>query len=353
MAIHIKEVSLTRKATVLATLCAFIFALAVGFLLLFFIGIEPVPAARVLFIGAFGSWRGLTDTLTLAIPLLLAGLGVAIAFKIGFWNIGAEGQIYMGGFAAAWVALAIGGALPRFVLIPLLIVAGFLAGALWGVIPALLKNRWRVNEVIATLMLNYVAILWIEYQVFGPMNAGFGMPFSAILPRPAWFARLFGTRLHEGMFLAIAAAIAVYILLKYTSLGLKIRIVGSNPGVARNVGISPERLIVITLIIGGGLAGLAGMSEIVGVQRRLLSLFSPGFGFTAIGVALLGKLHPAGIVLAAFFFGGLMRGARMLQTRMGVPVAVADIFLALVILFLVGGTLLARYRLVWRRGGNV
>lgn len=350
--LRVKEIALTRKATALATFAAFLFALFTGLLLLFFLGVELRPASRILFFSAFGSWRGLTETLTLAIPLLLAGLGVVIAFKVGFWNIGAEGQIYMGGFATAWVALAVSPALPRALLIPLLVAAGFLAGALWGAIPVLLKNRWRVNEVIATLMLNYIAILWVEYQVFGPMNAGFGMPFSAILPRPAWLARLFGTRLHEGIYLAIAAAIVVYIILKYTPLGFKIRTVGANPRAARNVGISPERVMVIALLIGGGLAGIAGMSEISGVQRRLLSLFSPGFGFTAIGVALLGKLHPAGVVISALFFGGLMRGARALQAGMGVPVAVVDIFLALVIFFLIGGTLLARYRLAWDKKGE-
>jgi simple sugar transport system permease protein len=206
-----------------------------------------------------------------------------------------------------------------------------------------------VNEVIATILLNYIAVLWVSFQVHGPMNEGFGMPFSASLPREAWLERLFGTRLHEGIYIAAIAAIAVYILLKYTSLGFKIRAVGANPRAARNCGISPEKFVVIALIIGGGLAGIAGMSEIAGVQRRLLDLFSPGFGFTAIGVALLGKLHPAGVVVSAFFFGALMRGARALQTGMGVPVAVVNIFLALIIFFLIGGVLLARYRLVWEK----
>ncbi|HAZ30340.1 TPA: ABC transporter permease [Candidatus Acetothermia bacterium] len=350
--LRVREVPLTRKATALATFVALVFAILAGLLLLFVMGVEVQQASRLLFFGGFGSWRGLSETLTLAIPLLLAGLGVAIAFKVGFWNIGAEGQIYVGGFAAAWVALTLGAAVPRVLLIPLLVAAGFFAGALWGAIPVLLRNRWRVNEVIATLMLNYVAILWVEYQVHGPMNEGFGMPFSAILPRPAWLARLFGTRLHEGVYLAIAAAIVVYLILKYTPLGFKIRAVGANPRTARTVGISPERVMLMAMLIGGGLAGVAGMSEIAGVQRRLLSLFSPGFGFTAIGVALLGKLHPAGVVVSAVFFGGLLRGGRALQAGMGVPVAVVDIFLALVIFLLVGGALLARYRLTWDKRGE-
>ncbi len=347
--LRIREISLSRRATVLATLLALIGALTAGFLLLLVVGVELGPAVRIMFTGALGSFRGLTDTLTLAIPLLLAGLGVAIAFKVGFWNIGAEGQIFMGGFAAAWVALALGDGLPAVIFIPLLITAGFAGGALWGVIPTLLKIRWKVNEVISTLLLNYIAILWVNYQVHGPLNEGFGMPFSAILPREAWLGRLFGTRLHEGIYIAVIAAIAVYILLKYTGLGFKIRAVGANPCAARNCGISPAKFMVIALIIGGGLAGIAGMSEITGVQRRLLDLFSPGFGFTAIGVALLGKLHPAGVVVSAFFFGALMRGARALQAGMGVPVAIVDIFLALVIFFLIGGVLLARYRPVWEK----
>lgn len=356
--LRFREVTLSRRATVLATLLALIGAFTAGFLLLLVIGVELGPAARIMFTGALGSFRGITDTVTLAIPLLLAGLGVAIAFKVGFWNIGAEGQIYVGGFAAAWVALALGDVLPSILFIPLLVAVGFASGALWAVIPALLKIRWQVNEVISTILLNYIAILWVSYQVHGPMNDGFGMPFSAILPREAWLERLFGgLRLHQGVYIALIAAIAVYVLLKYTSLGFKIRAVGANPRTARNCGISPAKCIFIALLIGGGLAGIAGMSEVAGVQRRLLDFFSPGFGFTAIGVALLGKLHPVGVVVSAFFFGALMRGARALQAGMGVPVAVADIFLALVILFLIGGVLLARYRPVWRRDevkcGNV
>lgn len=345
--LRFREVSLSPRATALATLLALLAAIAAGALLLFITGVELRPAAQIMFTGALGSFRGLADTLTLAIPLLLAGLGVAIAFKAGFWNIGAEGQIFMGGFAVAWVALTLGDGLPSIIFVPLLIAAGFAAGALWGLIPALLKIRWKVHEVISTILLNHIAILWVNFVVHGPLNDGFGMPFSPILPRAAWLDRFLGTRLHEGVFIAVIAAIAIYILLKYTSLGFKLRLVGANPRAARNCGISPATIIVIAMIIGGGLAGIAGMSEITGVQRRLLDGLSPGFGFTAIGVAMLGKLHPAGVVVSAFFFGALMRGSRALQTGMGVPIAIVDIFVAIVIIFLVGGVLLARHRPVW------
>jgi simple sugar transport system permease protein len=313
-------------------------ALLVGMIPLILTGNNPVRAYMALFQGAFGSKHGLTETLVKAIPLILTGLAVSFPLRAGFWNIGAEGQLYLGAIAATWVALTLGH-LTSFILLPLVILSGFLAGAIWGLIPAFLKIRFQVNEIILTLMMNYIAVNGSNYLVYGPLKdpQGANFPITAIFSESAWLPRLPGTRLHAGIILAFTMAGVLYLILSKTRLGYEIKVVGANPRVALYGGISLMTITLIVMMIGGGLAGLAGVGEVAGLQHRLRKDISPGYGYTAIPIALLGKGHPIGVTIAALLFGALFVGGSHMQQTTKVPVALISIIQALVVLFVVAG----------------
>ncbi len=301
-------------------------------------GNNPVRAYLALFQGAFGSLYGLTETLVKAIPLILTGLAVSFPLRAGFWNIGAEGQLYLGAIAATWVALTFGH-LASFILLPLVILSGFLAGALWGLIPAFLKIRLQVNEILLTLMMNYIAVNGSNYLVYGPLKdpQGANFPITATFSEAAWLPRLPGTRLHAGIILAFTMTGVLYLILSKTRLGYEIKVVGANPRVALYGGISLMTVTLIVMAIGGGLAGLAGVGEVAGLQHRLRKDISPGYGYTAIPIALLGKGHPIGVTIAALLFGALFVGGSHMQQTTKVPVALISIIQALVVLFVVAG----------------
>jgi simple sugar transport system permease protein len=305
-----------------------------------------------MFLGAFGSKYSLSETMVKAIPLMLCGLGVSIAFRMLFWNIGAEGQLAVGGIAAAGVALFGAERLPAAVLLPAMLVAGFAAGALWGLVPALLKAFIRVNEIITTLMMNYIAILWVEYLFYGPWKdpAGYGFPGTAQFPETAWLPRLPGTRLHLGLAFAIVAAIFIWLVLGRTKWGYEIRVIGENPRAATYAGISLMRNIILVMVLSGGLAGLAGMAEVSGIAHRLQKGLTVGYGYTAIIVAWLGKLNPWGVLLVAILLAGLLVGGDQIQITMQLPAAVALILQGAILFFMLGGELFTRYRLrlEWR-----
>ncbi len=324
-------------------------ALCAGALLLLARGVNPLIAYAAMVSGALGSGYGLSETAVKATPLLLCGLAVSLPLKAGLWNIGAEGQLHMGTFAAAWVALTLGH-YPSFLLLPLLITAGFLAGAFWGMIPGFLRAKWDLNEILVSLMLNYIAINWVNYLVYGPLKdpQGFNFPLSPPFSPSAWLPRLPTTRLHAGILLALGMASLISLFLQKTRLGYEIKVTGANPQTARYGGISLMKVILVVMALGGGVAGLAGVGEVAGVQRRLRKDISAGYGYTAIPVALLGKLHPWGVVMASFLFGVLFVGGSHMQQVTGVPVALVSIIQALIVLFVVGGDTLARYRFRFR-----
>lgn len=325
-------------------------ALLVGAVLLRWTGANPWSLYRRMALAAFGSAYGWSDTTVKATPLILAGLGVSVAFRARLWNIGAEGQLYLGAFMAAGVALGwLPPATPMALMLTAMAVAGFLGGALWGLIPGLLKARLNVNEIITTLMLNYVAVLWNNYFVYGPWSErGFGMspqfPKSAWLPRLADFARELpafrGLTTHLGILLGVVLAVVLWIVWRRTKWGFEINVIGDNPRAAHYAGINLPRNIALVLAISGGLAGLAGMCEVAGVVHRLQERFSPGYGFTAIIIAWLAKLNPLAIVLVAYLFGGLLVGADEIQ-----PAGIAQLLQGVILFMVVGGELLLRYRL--------
>jgi simple sugar transport system permease protein len=327
-----------RFPKILVSLLIVLLALAAGMVPLMLTGNNPIVAYKALFQGAFGSKHAITETVVKAIPFILGGLAVALPLQARFWNIGVEGQLYFGAVATTWIALTFD-RFPAFVLLPLVILSGFFAGALWGLIPAFFKTRFRVNEIILTLMMNYIAINASNYLVYGPLKdpKGFNFPVTAVFPEAAWLPRLSGTRLHAGLILALAMVLIVYIILSKTRLGYEIRVVGANPRAAFYGGIPLVKVILVVMFIAGGIAGLAGVGEAAGLQHRLRKDISPGYGYTAVPIALLGKGHPFGIIISALLFGALFVGGSNMQQTTKVPVALVSIIQALVVLFVVAG----------------
>jgi general nucleoside transport system permease protein len=328
-------------------------AIGIGLLLgaipLWCMDTHPWEAYQEMVRGAFGSVYSLSETLVKATPLLLAGLGVGLAFRAGFWNIGAEGQLYMGAMGGTWVALTYPG-MPAPLLQPLMIVAGCSAGAVWGLIPAVLRVRWRVNEVITTLMCNYIAILWVDFLVYGPWKdpRAFGFPFTPPLPQTARLPSLLGERVHLGLLLGLLAAIGLDVLLKRMRLGYEIRIIGLSPGAARYAGMNLTRTTLLVMAMNGGLAALAGVCEVAGIQGQLKHGLSPGYGYTAIIVAWLAGLDPWATIVVSVLLGGLLVGSDMLQIAMNLPVAVAYLLQGLILFAVLGVEFLIGYRVVWK-----
>ena len=306
--------------------------LAVGVLLIGLAGGDPLAAYSALWDGAFGGTRQLTETALKAIPLLLIGLGLSVAFRARVWNIGAEGQFFAGALGGSVVALY-GAGLPAAVLVPALLLAGLAGGALWALIPALLRVKRGLSEIFTTLMLNYLAVLLVEYMARGPLRDPNGfLPQSARFVREARLPGLFGTRVHVGALLALLLIPLVALLVWRTPLGFRLRAIGANRSVARFAGIDVNAGIVFALLFSGALAGLAGIIEVSAVHGRLKSGISADYGFTAILVALLGRLHPVGVLLAALFFAALTIGASSMHTQTGLPVALANAIQAVVVL---------------------
>ncbi|MAU12964.1 MAG: ABC transporter permease [Anaerolineaceae bacterium] len=329
----------------LTILGAVLVALAFGALLLLIVGVNPIEAYRLMFVGAFGSEFATVDTLVKASPLLLTGLGVSLALRANIWNIGAEGQLVMGGFAAAGVALFWSEWLPEPLLLPAVILAGFVGGALWGLIPALLKIFGGVNEIVSTLMLNYVAVLWVEYLFFDAWRdpRGFGFPGTAEFPRAAWLPRLTG-QLHIGIIFGLIIAALIWFLLNRTTIGYEIRVQGKSPLSARYAGINVMRNLMLVMFLSGGIAGLAGMGEVAGISHRMQNGLAVGYGFTALIVAFLGRLSPPGVIVAAVFVAGLSVGSEQLQLSMNLPASFALILQGAVLLCIAAGDLFLRYR---------
>ena len=327
----------TGTVLVLVTLIA---ALAVA-LVLFAIGAGPLQTYKTILTGPLSDLFGVTEVLVRAVPLLLVGLGIAISFRSGILNIGAEGQIQMGVIASTAVALAMPG-LPKLYLLPMVLVAGALAGAIWGGIAGWLKARLQVNEILSTVMLNYIAAQVYTFLLRGPMldpselETGSGTPQSMRLPRAAFLDHLIpGTRLHTGLILAVILAILVYVLLWKTTLGYRMRAAGAGAKAARYAGIGVEKYLVIAMLFAGGFAGLAGAVEVTGVHHRAIEGISSGYGFAGIVVALFGALHPGGIVPSAVFFGVLLIGADMTQRSAAVPANMVLVLQGVIILSIV------------------
>lgn len=321
---------------ILPSLLALGGALAVGAIIIILAGRDPAVAFGALLQGAFGGADSLSEVGVKTCPLLLAGLAIAVSFQAGVWNIGAEGQLLMGALGMTIVGTRVAGLPPWLGLTSGLLLAAMM-GAVWAGIAAQLKLRRNVNEVISTVMLNFVAAGVVSYLVQGPLReAGGRYPQTDPILPALWMPRLVPPhRLHLGLLVALLIAVAVQVLLYRTVAGYEVRAAGLNADAARLAGIDVSRCLLGALLLSGALAGLAGGIEVSAVTRRLYERFSPGWGYTAIAVGLLGRLSPTGVVLAAFLFGALDAGSNAMQRVAGVSSVLVSIIQATVILFLV------------------
>lgn len=320
-------------------------AFVMGGVILQILGFAPIKTYSILFSGTFSSFNSAAEVLVKTTPLILTGLSFAYAAKAGLVNIGAEGQLYAGGITAT-LAAANFPELPVFIHLPMALAAGFTGGALWGFLAGWLKVKFRANEIITTVMLNYIAILLVSSCVTGPMKNPQGlMPESAPVAATAMLKRILpGTRLHPGFFLALCALFIFHILIWRTKTGFEIRITGANRHAALAAGISTTRPALLAMVLAGGMAGLAGCIEILAVQGRLIQMFSPGYGYDGIAVALAGMNTPTGIGLAALLFGILRTGGNKMQLLGQVPVSVIDILKGLIVIAVILGAAVRKIR---------
>ncbi|RCJ30573.1 sugar ABC transporter permease [Nostoc minutum NIES-26] len=320
---------------ILSPLIAVVSALLVGAILILLAGANPIAAYTALFQESLSTYFGFGNTLTKMTPLLFTSLGVLVALRAGQFNIGGEGQIYLGALGSTLIGLYVQG-LPALIHIPLTLLAGFIFGAVWGWIPGYLKAVRGVNEVITTLLLNYIAINLVSYLVQNPLKAPAApSPYSPLIAKSAQLPIILPESLaHAGILLALIAAGILWVLLVRSPLGYQISAVGFNPIAARYAGISVERTIMLVMALAGGLAGLAGASEVMGLKYRLFEQVSPGYGFDAIAIAFLSRGSVFGVVLTSLFFAALRSGANVMQRSAGVPVTVVYAIQGLTVLFI-------------------
>lgn len=349
-----KKLDFERIISAFLPLLATLAALAVGAVMLILLGASPLQAYAAMVEGAFASTNSLADTIVRATPLLMVGLGICISFRGGVLNIGGEGQLVMGAIGATVVGLSLPEA-PAILVIFLAMLAGFIAGAIWGGIPGVLKAYFNVNEILSTIMMNAIAVQFMNYLLRDPLldpdqfNAASKIPQTARLSQAFDLPRLIPTRLHLGAIIAVVLAILVYLFLWRTTIGYRIRAVGLNPAASLYAGIKIKRYMILSLLLSGAFAGLGGAIQILGVHHRMFTDgsamgFTGSAGFNGIVVALFGKLHPLGTIPASFLFGALLVGANKLQRVMQVPSAFIIALNGLVVVFVVSSEYWSRRR---------
>jgi len=343
---------ISRLIDALLPVIATMAALAVGALMLVLLRVNPAEAYKALWDGAFGSTNAFAETLVKATPLLLVALGICISFRGDVINIGGEGQMIVGAILATWVGLTFTG-LPGWLVIILAMLGGFLGGAIWGGIPGVLKAYFRVNEILSTVMMNAIAVQLMNFLLRGPMIDPSQAKLASKIPQTARLLEIFRlprlapTRLHLGALIAVVLAILVYILLWRTTLGYRIRAVGQNPHASRYAGIKVQRYVVLALLLSGAFSGLAGATQVYGVNYRMItdgsaSGFTGSAGFNGIVAALFGQLHPILAIPASVLFGALLVGANKMQRMVQVPSALVIALNGLVVVFVVSSE-------IWRK----
>ena len=337
----VKRDEISKGKSVTIRIASVILALLVFSIVIILMSKNPIDVYASMLKGAFGSPYSIRETIKLAIPLCIAGLGIAVAFKMHFWNIGAEGQIIMGAFAASVFALKFG-TLPRPILLLIMMVAGIIGGSVWALIPAVFKARWGTNETIVTLMMNYIAIKWIVFLQHGPLKDPNAMGFAKIanFSENAILPEIF--EVHIGWIIAIVLVLFIFIFMNYTKKGYEISVLGESEKTALYSGVNIKRTIIISILLSGGLCGLVGMIQASGISNTLADNIGGGVGYTAIIVAWLGYLNAPVIMIVSVLFAALQQGGSYIQTSYGIPGAAALIlqamilFLYLVVSFLLG-----------------
>ena len=331
---------------ILALLSAFVLCS----LLIIWAGESPLTAYWSLINGAVGSSFAITESLTRATPLIFTGLAAAVAFRAKFWNIGAEGQLYCGAMMATWIGTGMID-LPPLLMIRTLFIAGAIAGGVMLLVPVLLKTHLKVDEVVTTLLLNFVVLLFVSLLLEGPWKDPMSMGWPQAEPivdagvLPTIVAK---SRLHIGFIIAVCLAVTVWFVLKFTVWGYEIRAVGHNPKAAAFFGIPVNASVFLVAMMSGGLAGMAGVSEVAGLKGYLTLDISPGFGYTGIAVAMLAQLRPLAVIPAAIFLASVYVGADAMSRAVNIPTYIADVLVSVSLLAILVSNMLTRYRIIWR-----
>ncbi|MEM7043996.1 MAG: ABC transporter permease [Pseudomonadota bacterium] len=338
----------------LAPVFAVLATVVAGFLLFAIMGYDPLETLYHFFISPLTSRYGIAELVVKATPLVLIGVGLSIGFRAGVWNIGAEGQLTLGALFGGGLAIWLHES-ESLLLLPAMLMMGILGGALWAAIPAFLKTRFNVNEILTSLMLTYVATLLLSALVHGPWRDpdGFNFPESRLFPDAGTMPILLdATRLHLGALLAVVAVGAAWFMLSKTLLGFQVKVVGAAPRAARFAGFSEKRMVWFCMLLAGGLAGLAGLGEVAGPIGQLVPEISPGYGFTAIIVAFLGRLHPVGVLFAGLLMALSYLGGENAQIAVGLPTAATGVFQGMLLFFVLAADLFVRYRIAFGAPGK-
>lgn len=344
-----KRLSPSTAMTIATPICSVLMAMIFCALFLVFTGRDPLEVYSAMVSGALGSAYGLSETLVKAIPLMLCSLGVSLAFRMQLWNIGGEGQLYMGAAFATWAALSFPN-WPVWLLLPFMVLVSMAGGGLWALIAAGLRAKWQVNEIIITLMLNYIGSLWVSYLVHGPWRdpQGRNFPLTAPFSPSALLPTLGDTRIHAGLLFALIIMLLLYVVFRQSRWGYEIRVIGASEMAARYAGMNIKRNIYFVMLASGAVCGLAGMTEVSGIVGRLQPTISPGYGYTAIIVAWLSRMHPFAIGAVSLIFGALQVGGYFIQT-LGVPATVSAMLQGAILFFVAGGEIFTQYRVVIAR----
>ena len=331
-------------------LAAVLLSLVLSGLILIIGGTSPLEGIVVLFKGAFGSRYAFEDALIKATPIFLCSLGVAVAFRLQIWNIGAEGQYALGAVGATWMALSFPEA-PSYLLLPAMVMMAIAAGGLWGLIPAILRQKLQTNEIIVTLMMNYIAILLLDYLVYGVWKdpVSFGFPMTPEFSTQAIVGNIGATNFSWGLLHCFVLGVLLWVFLGFTKIGFEIKASGDNVRAARYAGIPYDRLVMLVMVVSGALAGWAGFLEASSTVNRLQPSIMAGYGYTAIVVAWLARLNPLFIAFASFMLAGLRVGVEGLQLDLQVPAAFGGIIEGLILLTVLAGGLFTYYRITFRR----
>jgi len=339
----VKREGTSKKQLILIRLVAIIAAIVVSSIFIVFLGYNPVKVYINMISGALGSKIRFRSTLLEMVPLVITSLGILVAFKMKFWNIGGEGQILMGAFAATYVALFVEW-LPKTLVIPVMFIVGFLAGGLWGLIPAFFKAKFGANETIMTLMLNYIATQWITYLQYGPWRDPSLKGFAKIanFPDHALLPKVFG--IHIGFIISLVLVVLISWFLKKTKRGFEIAVVGESVSTAKYAGMDISRIIIFTMLLSGGLCGITGVIQAAGVNKTLTMNVSSGYGFTAVITTYLSGLSAPRVLIVSFLFAILLQGGSYIQSALQIPQAAADVLQGMILFCALGSEFFARYK---------
>lgn len=347
----VKKQEMSPKQAMLLRIGMVFVALIAAGLIILLLGYNPITVYTNIVKGAVTNKYRITQTINKAIPLTILSLGVAVAFKMKFWNIGAEGQLYMGAIGASYIALFCPD-LPIYIMLPAMMLVGILCGGLWALIPAVLKSTLGTSETLVTLMMNYIAQKIVTYLEIGPWKdpAAQGFPKIATFGKNAILPKVFG--IHIGWIIALVLVVLVHILLKKTKLGYEIAVLGENPQTARYAGMSTRKILIVSVLLSGGLCGLTGMMEASAIENTLTDTLSGGLGFTAIITAYLAQLSAPAILVVSFLFAILLQGGTYLQVALQIPASVAEVIQGVILFFVLASEFFTCYKFVLRRDGK-